>query len=1030
MGQIGKSLIKVLTTVFFLTGVFSLQSFAAEQTRVLQTNSFEAFSSAVAEVIKDNGSSVQSNGSRDTSTYASKRLIVKSRGANLNLEDYGAETVIQGPSGYYVMQFATKQETEACLQKLQQNPQVEYAEPDGYDSVGEIEISDEIEAEELESAALSDSSASSYNSWGVEHIEADEYAEYLKQIGSNTGIEIAVVDSGVWNGHAMLQNCTIAGYDYVDNDDNPFNDGHGHGTHVAGTIVDCMSGLNVNILAVRVLADDGYGSHLNVGNGIRYAADHGARVINVSIGGGHSEYKDEAVQYAISKGAVVVVAAGNESTNVNFSCPGHMTEGITVSAVDEQNQQTWFTNYGNSIDVAAPGDYILSCGITGATSYVWMSGTSMAAPHVSAAAAMYRLRYPTAGPVKIQELVKRYCQDLGSTGWDQIYGNGILKMSLAIPEISVGKVTLGTATAVGSSQVQVTWNQVSNADGYRIYRKVPGGGWVRLKTISGSSTVSYTDSSVEPGKKYYYTVRAFQNSGTEVKLGDYDTTGLSVITGLDTPAVRSAQESSGGIKVTWNPVENAMGYRIYRRPTSSTTWTMVGRITKQESSSYVDTTAAEGVQYYYTVRATCSYDGVLKASAYQTPGVIGIIQNVEKTSLEKVTAIGSSQVEIRWQSVTGAQGYRVYRRVPGGGWIRLKTLAGNSVTSYTDNSVEPGTLYYYTVRAYRNSGTEIKLGDYDTTGLSVITGLDTPIVKSAESVSYNQIRITWEPVKNAMGYRVYRKEINGDTWKLIGRITKQQSSSLIDTTAVTGTQYYYTVRATCSYNGTLKASDYQNPGVIGQAVLGNTVITAIGNSGNGIKIVWNKVEGAAGYEIYRSTSSSTGFTKVTTITDNQTSSWTDTGVTSGRTYYYRLRAYCYADQQAVYSDFCSVRQITAQSTQSETYMEQYERLLRQCEQQFLYQSDDIAELLAEAQEELKIWEEEIETLNRAVEQEIGAARYLLYEASYYRWISQRDEKAVQRAQGYSGQEYQWRAAMSQIDSTQERCGWIIRTYLN
>ena len=73
MGQIGKSLIKVLTTVFFLTGVFSLQSFAAEQTRVLQTNSFEAFSSAVAEVIKDNGSSVQSNGSRDTSTYASKR---------------------------------------------------------------------------------------------------------------------------------------------------------------------------------------------------------------------------------------------------------------------------------------------------------------------------------------------------------------------------------------------------------------------------------------------------------------------------------------------------------------------------------------------------------------------------------------------------------------------------------------------------------------------------------------------------------------------------------------------------------------------------------------------------------------------------------------------------------------------------------------------------------------------------------------------------------------------------------------------
>lgn len=1030
MEQTKKTLIRVITAAFFLAGVFSLRPLAAQQTRMLHTDSFEAFSSAVAEIIKDNGSAVQSNGDRDTSTYASRRLIVKSKGERLNLEEYGARIIIEGPSGYYVMQFETKQETEACLKQLQRHHQVEYVEPDGYDCVGEISVSEEIEAQEPETAALSGSSASSYNSWGVEVIEADEYAEYLKLIGNDTGIEIAVVDSGVWNGHVMLADCTIAGYDYVDNDMNPFNDGHGHGTHVAGTIVDCMSGLKTQILAVRVLADDGYGSHLNVGNGIRYAADHGARVINVSIGGGHSEYKDDAVKYAIEKGAVVVVAAGNESANVDISCPGHMTDGITVSAVDQQIQQTWFTNYGHSIDVTAPGDYILSCGITGATSYVWMSGTSMAAPHVSAAAAMYRLRYPTAGPVKIQELVKRYCEDLGSPGWDEIYGNGILKMSLAIPEVPVGKVTLGTVTAVGSSEVELTWNPVSSADGYRVYRKTPGGGWIKIVTISGGAAASYTDSSVEPGKKYYYTVRAYKNSDTEVKLGEYDTAGLSVITGLEAPEVISALEDAQGIKVSWKPVENAMGYRIYRRTTPSAAWTMVGRITRQESSSYVDTTAQEGIQYYYTVKATCSYDGQLKASDCQTPGVIGMIQHVEKTTLEKVTSIGASQVEVRWHSVEGAQGYRVYRRVPGGGWVRLKTIAGSSVTSYLDNSVEPGTLYYYTVRGYRNSGTEIKLGAYDTTGLSVITGLDTPLVKSAESVSGTEIRITWEPVKNAMGYRVYRRETDEEIWKLIGRITKQQSSSLIDTTAQTGVQYYYTVRATCSYDGTLRASDYQKPGVIGQADLGIPVITAIGNSANGIKIVWTPVTGAAGYEIERSMSSSSGFTKAATVTDGQTVSWTDTAAQTGRTYYYRLRAYCYADQRSVYSDFSPVRQITAQGMQSETYMEHYERLLRQCEEQFRYQSDDPAELLAEAQEEMRLWEEEIETLNRAVEEEIGAARYLVYEASYYRWISQRDEKAALKAQGYTGAEYQWRIVMSQIESTKDRSGWIIRTYLN
>lgn len=532
--------VKMLAVILFLIGVFSSQSFAQETTRMIQTNDFNSFSVATAKMIKEEGSSVQVYGVRDTSTYASKRLIVKSRGGNLDLQNYGANTVIQGPSGYYVMQFATKQETESCMKKLQQRTDIEYVEPDGFDSVGELEISDEIEADSLESAALSQTSNSSYHSWGVEHIDADQYAEYLKTTGKNTGIRVAVVDSGVWNGHSMLKSCTTAGYDYVDGDNNPFNDGHGHGTHVAGTIIDCMPGLNVEILAVRVLADDGYGSHLNVANGIRYAADHGAKVINVSIGGGHSQYKDDAVLYAISKGAAVTIAAGNDSTDVSYSCPGHVEEGIVVAAIDENNTQTWFSNYGSSIDVAAPGQDILSCGITGANSYVWMSGTSMATPHVTAAAAMYRLCYPDAGPVKTQELVKRYCKDLGSSGWDQIYGNGVLQMSLAIPQKVVESTTLGTATAIGTSQVKVTWNKISDVNGYRVYRKVPGGIWVRLKTIVGSSTTTYTDTSVEPGKKYTYTVRAYKQFGTEIVLGNFDTNGLTVITGLDTPTVKSA----------------------------------------------------------------------------------------------------------------------------------------------------------------------------------------------------------------------------------------------------------------------------------------------------------------------------------------------------------------------------------------------------------------------------------------------------------------------------------------------------------
>ncbi|MCI7813266.1 MAG: S8 family serine peptidase [Lachnospiraceae bacterium] len=840
MKQAGIRQIKTLAVILFMTGIFSLQVLAKETTKVIQTNDFAAFSEATARLIQEEGSSVQSSGVRDTSTYAAKRLIVKSRGGSLDLQGYGAETVIQGPSGYYVMQFATKQETEACLKKLQQRSDIEYVEPDGYDSVGELEISDAIEADSLESAALSEAS-SSHNSWGVEHIDADQYAAYLQQTGYDTGIRIAVVDSGVWNGHSMLQNCTTAGYDYVDGDNNPFNDGHGHGTHVAGIIVDCMSGLKVDILAVRVLADDGYGSHINVANGIRYAADNGAKVINVSIGGGHSEYKDEAVRYAISKGAAVVIAAGNESSDVEYSCPGHVEEGIVVAAIDDEDVQTWFSNYGSSIDVAAPGQSILSCGITGATSYVWMSGTSMAAPHVTAAAAMYRLRYTDAGPVKTQELVKRYCEDLGSTGWDEIYGSGLVKMSKAMPKMTIAKPTLGTATAIGTSQVKVTWSRISDADGYRVYRRVPGGTWIRLKTIAGNSTSSYTDTTVEPGKKYSYTVRA-----------------------------------------------------------------------------------------------------------------------------------------------------------------------------------------------YKKSGAEIVMGEFDSNGLTVITGLDTPVLKSATCVSYNSINVTWTPVTNAMGYRIYRRETSSTLWRLVGRITRQSSSSFVDKTAVTGTQYHYTVRATCAYDGVLKASAYQSPGVIGKAVLDDTAITAIGNSDSGIKMVWNKVSGATGYTIYRSTSSSTGFTKVKTIQSAQTTSWTDSGVTAGKTYYYKLRAYLYINQKYVYSSFTTVRQVAVPNNATGSYAQEYERLLRQCEQKFLYSTNDIVQLKTEAQQEFAIWEEEIEKLNQAVEKQIGAARYLLYDSSYRRWIADRDAKAAQRAAQYMQGTEQWIYiyTLSQIESTKTRCEWIIKTYLN
>ena len=123
---------------------------------------------------------------------------------------------------------------------------------------------------------------------------------------------MAVVDSGVDTSHPFLKNKTVGGKDFVDNDNTP-NDENSHGTHVAGTIIDCVGSANVKIMPVRVLNAKGSGSVSMVSLGIKYAANNNADVINLSLGGRHSAVQDAAVQYAVGKGSTVIIAAGNDN---------------------------------------------------------------------------------------------------------------------------------------------------------------------------------------------------------------------------------------------------------------------------------------------------------------------------------------------------------------------------------------------------------------------------------------------------------------------------------------------------------------------------------------------------------------------------------------------------------------------------------------------------------------------------------------------------------------------------------------------
>ena len=232
-------------------------------------------------------------------------------------------------------------------------------------------------------------------------------------VTTGAGVVVAVVDSGVDYDHQDLLGKVIPGHDFVDDDDDPM-DEHGHGTHVAGIIAAAMgngsygAGIapDVTIYAVRVLDANNHGQYEWIANGIRAAAESGAKIINVSIGGAfYSRLLQEAVNYAYSSyGATVIISMGNEGSNIK-SWPAACSNVVAVAAVDAGGGLASYSNYGPWCDVAAPGSDVWSLNPGG--DYVCWDGTSMAAPVVSGVAALYMSIYGNPGPAAMEAILKK-----------------------------------------------------------------------------------------------------------------------------------------------------------------------------------------------------------------------------------------------------------------------------------------------------------------------------------------------------------------------------------------------------------------------------------------------------------------------------------------------------------------------------------------------------------------------------------------------------------------------------------------------
>jgi len=405
-------------------------------------------------------------------TYQTRRLMVVTNGGKLT-ETHGALKVLVGPDNLYVLQYASEQAAREADTLFKKDPDVLYSQPDAV-----------INTESTEPL-----------SWGVKRIGADYFSEQLTQKKLNKSeVIVAVIDTGIdINHHFLKGRISNIRWNFISGNNNITDDG-GHGTHVSGIIVDSTPS-NVKIMPLRILTG---GTDLILCEAIKYAADNGADIINMSLGrdmgmATSNPPIEGAINYALSKNVIIVAAAGNEEDDVMKYSPAYYSRLITVAATDANDNKADFSNFGNSIDIAAPGVSIKSS-IPGGGYDSW-NGTSMATPFVSAGAALLRT---TNKSLSQDEVISMLSNNADKTGSSSDFGAGIVNLVKLAPQ-SADKTVKGVSLTPKSISLLVGATEKLIASVIPGNAEIPGVMW---NTINPNIAIVSDDgivSAVNPG---------------------------------------------------------------------------------------------------------------------------------------------------------------------------------------------------------------------------------------------------------------------------------------------------------------------------------------------------------------------------------------------------------------------------------------------------------------------------------------------------------------------------------------------------
>ena len=321
-----------------------------------------------------------------------------------------------------------------------------------------------------------------------------------------------------------------------------------------------------------------------------------------------------------------------------------------------------------------------------------------------------------------------------------------------------------------SGGIKISWNKVSGAYGYRVYQKTSNG-WKRIKDTTATS---YTDSAVSVNQTKTYTMRCIDKNGNTVS--GYNSKGWSKKYTPVAPTISKLENTSGGIKLSWNKIAGVYGYRLYYK-TSSGGWK---RFKDTTATSFTDSGVSPNRTETYTIR--CIDKNGNTVSGYNSKGwskkytpVAPTISKLENTS---------GGIKLSWNKIAGVYGYRLYYKTSSGGWKRFKDT---TATSFTDSGVSPNRTETYTIRCIDKNGNTVS--GYNSKGWSKKYAPVAPKITKLTNTSKG-VSVTWGKVAGVYGYRLYRK-YDGGSWTKVKDTT---AASYTDSDAKKGKKVTYTLR--------------------------------------------------------------------------------------------------------------------------------------------------------------------------------------------------------------------------------------------